>query len=140
MKVVDIEKLYKFYSFSDLVHHRAVVVLAYATMTYKLSELYTLGIPLFVPSMSYYRNIKAFGPDRTILAKEQWCGLAKGTLKDSEMIPHPHSIHPYSPNAIDKESEFYWFQLTDFIQWPHLTYFDNFKDLPMEEKLFNCRL
>ena len=58
VKVIDIEKLYKFYSFSDLVHHRAVVFLAYATMTYKLSELYySLGILLFVPSMSYYRNI-----------------------------------------------------------------------------------
>ena len=133
IKVVDVEKLYKFYSFSDLVKHRAVVFLAYATMTYKLSELYTMGIPLFLPSMNYYRNIKPFGPDRTILAKEQWCGLAKGPLKDSEMIPHPNSIHPYSPNAVDKESEFYWLQLADFVQWPHITYFDDFKDL--EEKL-----
>lgn len=136
VKVVDIEKLYKFYSFSDLVRHRAVVFLAYATMTYKVTELYTLGIPLFVPSMNYYRNIKSFGPDRTILAKEQWCGLAKGTLKDSEMIPHPNSIHPYSPNAVDEESEFYWLQLADFVQWPHITYFDDFKDL--EEKLLSA--
>ena len=136
VKVIDIEDIYKYYEFSDLVHHRAVVFLAYATMTYKLSELYTMGIPLFLPSMKYYRNIKPFGPDRTILAKEQWCGLAKGTLKDSEMIPHPNSIHPYSPNAVDEESEFYWLQLADFMQWPHITYFDDFKDL--EEKLLTA--
>ena len=40
VKVVDIEQLYKWYSFSDLVHHRAVVFLAYATMTYKLSLIH----------------------------------------------------------------------------------------------------
>ena len=133
VKVVDIEKLYKWYSFSDLVHHRAVVFLAYATMTYKLTELYTLGIPMFLPSMRYYHNIKPFGPDRTILSDNQWCGLAKGTLRDSQMVPHPSSIHPYSPNAVDKESEYYWLQLADSFQWPHLIHFDDFKDL--EEKL-----
>ena len=49
------------------------------------------------------------------------------------MAPHPSSIHPYSPNALDNESEYYWLQLAVFFQWPHITYFDDFEDL--ERKL-----
>lgn len=131
VKLVELEKLYKHYSFSDLVQHRAIVFLPYAVMTYKMTELYTMSIPLFFPSMKYFRNIRAFGPDRSIVDRV-WCHV-KGSLNDSEMVPHPSSIHPYSPNALDKESEFYWLQLADFVEWPHITYFDDFEDL--EEKL-----
>ena len=134
VKVVEINKLYKWYSFSDLVHHRAIIFLPYAVMTYKLTEFYTMGIPLFIPSMKYFQTIKPFGPDRTILSGI-FCG-GRGTLRDKQMIPHPSSIHPYSPNAMDKESEFYWLQLADFVQWPHITYFDDFKDL--EQKLLTA--
>ena len=131
VKIVEIKKLYKWYSFSDLVHHRAVVFLPYAVMTYKLTELYTMGIPLVVPSMKYFQTIKPFGTDRTILS-HIFCG-GRSTLTDKQMVPHPSSIHPYSPNAVDKESEYYWLQLADFVQWPHITYFDDFEDL--EQKL-----
>ena len=103
-------------------------------MTYKLTELYTMGMPLFLPSLKYYRTIKSFGPDRTMFSFI-WC-KRRGSLNDTQMIPHPSSIHPYSPNAMDKESEFYWLQLADFIQWPHVTYFDNFEDL--EHKLLTA--
>ena len=124
---MDIRKLYKEYSFSDLVHHRAIIFLPYAVMTYKLTEFYTMGIPLFIPSMKYFQTVKPFGTDRTILSYI-FCG-GRGPLKDDQMIPHLSSIHPYSPNVMDKESEFYWLQLADFVQWPHITYFDDFKDL-----------
>ena len=130
-KVIRRTKLYKWYKFPDLIRHRAIVFLPYAVMTYKLTEMYTMGIPLFIPSMKYYQNIREFGPDRSIFSRI-WC-KNRGTLTDAQMLPHPTSIHPYSPNAMDKESEFYWLQMADFIQWPHVTYFDDFKDL--EEKL-----
>ena len=129
----DVKKVYKHYSFSDLVQYHAVVFVPYAVMTFKMNELYLMSIPMFFPSMKYFRTIRAFGPDRSILDMP-WCQAAKGTLNDAEMVAHPGSIHPYSPNALnDKESEFYWLQLADFSQWPHITYFDDFKDL--EEKL-----
>ena len=134
VKIVNVNKLYKPYRFSDLVQHRAVVFLPYAVMTYKLTELYTMGIPLFIPSMKYYQTIKPFGRDRTMLSFI-WC-KNRGSLNDTQMLPHPSSTHPYSPNAMDEESEFYWLQLADFIQWPHITYFDNFDDL--EQKLLTA--
>ncbi len=48
------------------------------------------------------------------------------------MKPHPSVTHPYSPNVeakIDPEAEFYWLQLVNFFQWPHVTYFDTITDL-----------
>ena len=101
-------------------------------MTYKITEFYSLGIPLFFPSMKYLQTIKPLGPDRSILGSI-YCPSGKFPLKDSEMISHPSSIHPYSPSALDVESEYYWLQLSDFFQWPHITYFNNFTDL--EQKL-----
>ena len=134
VKIVNVNKRYKPYRFSDLVQHRAIVFLSYAVMTYKLTELYTLGIPLFIPSMKYYQTIKPFGPDRTVLSFI-WC-KDRGSLNDSQMLPYSSSIHSYSPNAMDEESEFYWLQFADFVQWPHITYFDDFKDL--EQKLLTA--
>ena len=134
-KIVDVRSFYHNYLFSNFVQHRAIVYFPYASMSYKINELYRMGIPLFFPSMKYLRTIKGIGEDRSILAK-YYCKCTRLGLKDSEMIPHPNSIHPYSPNLQeheDKEAEYYWLQLSDFFQWPHLTYFDDFKDL--EKKL-----
>ena len=133
--IVDQSKFYTTFSFSNFVNHRAVVYLPYAVMSYKMNELYSLGIPLFFPSMKYLQTIKPIGSDRTILA-HYYCAHTQFGLKDSDMLPHPNSIHPYSPNLqenVDKEAEYYWLQLADFSQWPHVTYFDDFKDL--ERKL-----
>ena len=134
-KIVRQNKLYPNFKFSNFIKHQAVVYLPYAVMSYKINELYTMGIPLFFPSMKYLQNIKPIGDDRTILAK-YYCAHTGRKFKDSDMLPHPNSTHPYSPNLqenVDKESEYYWLQMADYFQWPHITYFDDFKDL--ERKL-----
>ena len=130
--VVDVYTLYKKYELSDLVSHRAIVYIAYSVMSYKLTEFYSLSIPLFMPSMKFYRNIRNFGADRSSLSKYH----CKAPQLDDHMKPHPSSIHPYSPNvegSKDWEAEYYWLQFSDFFSWPHITYFDDFKDL--EQKL-----
>ena len=134
-KIVNQQTFFPKFLFSNFVKHRAVVYLPYAVFSYKISELYSMGIPMFFPSMKYLQNIRTIGDDRTILAR-YYCAHTGLGLKDSDMVPHPNSTHPYSPNLqenVDKESEYYWLQFSDFFQWPHLTYFDDFKDL--EKKL-----
>ena len=50
------------------------------------------------------------------------------------MKAHANSNHPYSPNTdSDQEALYYWIQFADYFQWPHITYFDDSKDL--ERKL-----
>ena len=132
-KIRDVHSIYRHYQLSDLVKHRAVVYMPYAVMSYKLTEVYSLNIPLFMPSMRYFRNVK-----RTIWHDRSSLGFwfcANQSLNNL-MKPHPSSIHPYSPNVDvpeDPEAEFYWLQLADFFYWPHITHFDDFNDL--ERKL-----
>ncbi len=131
-KIVDVYSLYKTYTLKDLVSHRAIVYIPYSVMSYKMSEIYSLGIPVFVPSVKFFRNNHGFGPDRSSLSRF-YC---KNPKLDDQMKPHPQSPHPYSPNVEwdkDPEAECYWLQMADFYHWPHITQFDDMADL--EKKL-----
>ena len=128
--IVFAQTLYQHWSYSDLVKHRAIVVLPYSVMSFKLVEFYSLSIPLFMPSMLYFHQNGGLGFDRSALAP---C-YCSNHIRDEDMKPHHTSIHPYSPNNMtDKEAEYYWLQMSDFYCWPHITYFDNLTDL--ENKL-----
>jgi len=124
-----VHRLYQRYQLSDLVNHPAVVFLPYSVMSYKLTEIYSLCIPLFMPSMTFIRNVRrTVTYDRSSLSST-YCNNAG---LDKVMKAHPSSIHPYSPNIDmdkDREAEFYWLQFADFFHWPHIIYFDDFKDL-----------
>ena len=128
----NVRELYPRYELSDLVQHRAVVYMPHSVMGYAMTELYSLALPLFMPSMKFMQNIKPLGPDRSSLSA-YYC---KKPELDKDIKPHPCTTHPYSPNVEakdDPESEYYWMQFADFFQWPHVVHFDDFKDL--ERKL-----
>ena len=127
-KIVDLYKLYSHYQLSDLVHHRAIIYFPYSVMSFKLVEFYSLCVPLFMPSPKFFRNFHAFGADRTTIT--HGCGSSD---IDQLMKPHPTSTHPYSPNEVGGEAEYYWLQFGDFYQFPHITYFDDMQEL--ERKL-----
>ena len=131
-KLVDVKKLYRHFELSDLVNHPAIVYIAYSVMSYKMTELYSLSIPIFVPSMKFYKSHNNFGPDRSSTSRF-YCN---NTNLNTAVKRHPASAHPYNPNIDadeDEESEYYWLQFSDFYQWPYVTYFDNSEDL--ENKL-----
>ena len=128
----NVRALYPRYELSDLVKHRAVVYVPHSVMGYTMTELYSLALPLFMPSMKFMQNIKPLGPDRSSLSA-YYCNKPE---LDKVIKPHPCTTHPYSPNVEakdDPESEYYWMQFADFFQWPHVVHFDDFKDL--ERKL-----
>ena len=129
-RVLNVHTLYPHYSLSNLTSHRAIVFIPYAVMTYKITEVYSLGIPLFMPSMKLLKTLRSVGVDRSSLSSF-YC---KNRRLDIQMQPHLNSIHPYSPNSIyDREAEYYWIQFADYFEWPYITYFDNSTDL--EQKL-----
>ena len=127
-KIVNTYKMYPRYEFSDLVSDRAMVYFPYAVMSFKLVEYYALGIPLFMPSPKFFRTTHSFGPDRAVITH----GCGNKALADA-MKPHPTNTHPYSPNELGGEAEYYWLQFGNFYQWPHITYFDDMQEL--EQKL-----
>ena len=132
-EIVDAYKLYPRWTFSDLVKHQAVIFIPYAVMTYKITEIYSLSIPMIFPSIKFIRDVlHGFGPDRT----PHGSNYCKNFPEVGER--HPTSLHPYSPDkqaSVDPEAEYYWLQFSDFYEWPHITYFDSYDHL--EEILDN---
>ena len=127
VNIVDVYKLYPHSTLSDLMAHRAIVFFPNSPVSHMLSEVYELGIPLFMPSPKFLRMNKIMNK-RTILG---FCSNNKTTI--TAMKPDPKSTHPYNPNVEGGEDESYWLQFSDFYQWPHITYFDSMLDL--ERKL-----
>ena len=109
-------------------------------MSYRITELYALKIPMFIPSLKFYRNVydltsKQFslGWDRTS-TKTPYCN--NSTTLEQQMRQNITTdnlmIHPYSPNIDfleDAESEMYWLQFSDFYEWPYIQHFDDFQHL-----------
>ena len=122
--LMSINKVYGQYQLAGLVNHRAIVYWTYSVMPYKLKEIYSLVNWLFLPRMTFYKNVLFHAYDQF------------SQCKSHKFQHHVSTIHPYSPNSSgseDKEAQFYWLQYSDIFQWPHITYFDDFKDL--EHKL-----
>ena len=116
------------YTLSDLTNHHAIVYMPHSVMSYTLTELYSLTVPLFIPSMKILQTLKPLGPDRSSLSV-YYC---KSPGLDEKMKPHPSTLHPYSPNVeaeVDPEAEYYWMQFADFFHWPHIVHFDDLEDL-----------
>ena len=69
MKTVNIDSdyihdVYKHYEASDLVSHPAIIYLPYSVMSIKLKEMYSLAIPLFMPSPIFFLNNGGLGKDK----------------------------------------------------------------------------
>ncbi len=138
-EAVYVKDKYKNYSLQDLAKHRAVVYLPYSVMSYKMTELYALGVPMLFPSpkffLHYYekgRKRAGLGHDRT-MTSEPYCKNSpnlEGAMRPK--VDDSFSNHVYSPNvdmADDPEAEMYWLQFADFYDWPHITYFDSYDHL-----------
>jgi len=131
--------VYKPYTPEYLGRHQAIISLPYSVMSYRTTELYALGVPLFIPSIKFYMNYYnekyktfGFGSDRT-MTKPPYCkSNPELEHRTRPKIGSPNSIHPYSPNVDileDVESENYWLQFADFYDWPHIQYFDDYEHL-----------
>ncbi|XP_061179250.1 uncharacterized protein LOC133187875 isoform X2 [Saccostrea echinata] len=120
---------YKHYTLNDLTSYPAVIFFPYAVHSYKITELYSLNIPLFFPSLKYFQENGGLGSDRTSTSAP-YCQHDKDLWK--KMKKHPSSYHSFNPNSEFKdrpEDEMYWLQFSDFYDWPHIQYFDDKEDL-----------
>eukprot|EP00668_Euglena_longa_P004810 GGOE01005634.1.p1 GENE.GGOE01005634.1~~GGOE01005634.1.p1 ORF type:complete len:446 (-),score=107.29 GGOE01005634.1:379-1692(-) len=116
------KKLYGQFTFEQVATHRAVVVLPYAVMSYSITELYAMGIPLFVPSIEMMVQ-NHWLVDYSIL-DPAYCGPQM-----SFPPKHPSSRHPCSPDFREPIAQAYWLQFADYYQWPHITVFRHYNDL-----------
>ncbi|XP_062599233.1 uncharacterized protein LOC134260708 [Saccostrea cucullata] len=120
---------YIYYTLNDLTSYPAVIFIPYSVHSFKITELYSLNIPLFVPSLKYFRQNGGLGSDRTSTSAP-YCQEDKDLWR--KMKKHPSSYHSFNPNAEfrdNPEDEMYWLQFSDFYDWPHIQYFDDKVDL-----------
>ncbi|XP_052771432.1 uncharacterized protein LOC128211070 [Mya arenaria] len=128
-KLIDIHEKYKHYTSNDLLRHKAIIYIPYSVMSYKLTDFYSINIPLFMPSAKFLRSRGGLGADRTSTTSP-YCNM--DTDLHLKVSKHPTSHHSYNPNAEfndDVEAEMYWLQFSDFFDWPHILYFDSIEDL-----------
>lgn len=133
-KFVHLRKKYPRYKLQNLADHRGYILFPYSVMCYKTTELYSLNIPLFVPSLMYYRRTGGLGYDRTVTSPFYCCrSIQRNCIQTLQnFTKNPDSYHSYNPNIVyseNPEDEMYWLQFSDFYEWPHIQFFDNTTDL-----------
>ena len=143
-----VHDVYKFYQPEDLANHPAIVSLPYSVMSYRTVELYTMGIPMFFPSIKFFMNFTDIGRNRNGMGWDRtststpYCNLDHQLEEKMRPVPqNGYSTHPYSPNLDydqDPEAEMYWMQYADFNDWPYIQHFDNYQHL--KELLLNSDL
>ena len=136
---------YVSYKAEDLIKHPAIISLPYSVMSLRTTELYSMGIPMFFPSLKFFQNFTdpwsklwGMGWDRT-MTSAPYCTTCRGYTYDPDLeikmrpsIDLKYSSHVYSPNldmAEEPEAEMYWLQFADFYDWPHIQYFDDYDHL-----------
>ncbi|KAI3642848.1 hypothetical protein MP228_012403 [Amoeboaphelidium protococcarum] len=124
-KFVTAKQLYGRYTLDNIADHRAVVILPYAVLSYGLTELAAIGVPIFVPSVDFLLELGLI-TDRVILSSPLYCSLGQ----DHFVIPqHPNSSHKFSPEDESLAAKKYWLQYADFYQWKNVIQFDSWKHL-----------
>lgn len=120
------KSLYGEYRLQQIANHRAIILLPYAVLSYGITELYALGIPIFVPSIDFIVQLNIVR-DRTLL-DSFYCGRK---LKFEDMPKqHPNSHHPFSPeDKISPKAMAYWLQFADYYQLPHIQTFSSWPNL-----------
>ena len=97
--------------------YSALVYCPYAVMSYKITEVYALGIPMFIPSLRFMRNVQRLVEDRGNHCQSS----QEKMIRDRTGVPS--SIHVYSPNDFNNcapyswdswEAESYWLQFADY--------------------------
>jgi hypothetical protein len=66
-------------------------------MSYKLTEFYSLSIPLFVPSIKFLQNIGGIGADRPSVSL-YYCANPDVEKEIRPSLESGFSSHIYSPN------------------------------------------
>lgn len=119
---VPVKTKYSRFKLQDIANHRAVVIIPYAAMSYGITELYAIGVPMFVPDVDFLVTLGTANDMR--LRDPVYCGAH---LKPPEA--HPSQPHPYSPESLDPAATRYWLGFADFYTKPHIMTFSSWEDL-----------
>jgi len=119
--------------YADFAKFHACVFWPWDAMMLLFNELYTMTMPLVLPSRRWMQQLISHSLSHT---EVNWWHLREavgGGLPDPSGVPFPLPYQPWIQADDGLRAMSYWYQLTDFMQFPHLTYFDSLPE--MMEKL-----
>jgi hypothetical protein len=117
------KQIYGHFELSNLAAHRAAILYPYtAHFSFGIMEIYSLGIPIFVPSPEFLLELNIVN-DRKI-SHDFYCG-------DSSYVPprHTASEHVPSPESSNPADVLYWLRFAEYYRLPYITQFNSFEDL-----------
>jgi hypothetical protein len=120
-----VKALYPRFTPQDICNHRAVVLLPYAVHSYGITEVFSLSIPIFAPSIDFALELGLF-IDKNV-NDDVYCGKSF-----QPPAADPASPHPFSPEDRSTEAQYYWLQFADLYQYPHIQYFQSWENLVMQ--------
>ena len=97
------------YEYSQLASHPAIVVVPYTKSTMTFFELYRIGIPIFVPSLSL---LVKWELQRHVMSERVYWRHTPSPLR------HPNTPDPNSLQ--DRKAVEYWLKLSDPYVYPHI--------------------
>eukprot|EP00933_Yihiella_yeosuensis_P041189 TRINITY_DN35610_c0_g1_i1.p1 TRINITY_DN35610_c0_g1~~TRINITY_DN35610_c0_g1_i1.p1 ORF type:complete len:781 (-),score=129.44 TRINITY_DN35610_c0_g1_i1:130-2169(-) len=106
----------------------AAVIYPYAFSQFWFYELYSMAVPIYMPAK-----------ETLALLVSQDYAVCPG-FEGHRPGHAPHRVHPYSPFDMDDwEAMTYWTKFTDYVQLPHVQYFDSVPNLILKLQTRNHR-
>uniref|UniRef100_A0A0K2V0D6 Uncharacterized protein n=2 Tax=Lepeophtheirus salmonis TaxID=72036 RepID=A0A0K2V0D6_LEPSM len=106
-------------NYKDLNNIVAVIYIPEDFTSYKLTQFYSMNIPIFSPSLSF------LGKNNLLSSS-----LKKICKSLTSIRPYIQTWHPFDPSeAQSTMSQLYWWQLSDSFDLPHIVHFKDEKDL-----------
>ena len=124
-KIHDLTHIYKQHEYSDVAAHLGVVYVPYQTSIMMFFEQYTMGIPLFAPTLDFLVHLHMVYYvvyDKTMINSVRQSG--------SIISPHASMNGSFDPNNdADIDSVRHWLSLSDYYHFPNVTLFNSIEDL-----------
>lgn len=119
-------------SYAELAEFHACVFWPWDEMMLLFDELYTMTMPLLVPDRHWMHSIMLHALRHSDF---NWWHLRAGSVAGglpaagAGANPYPLPYMPWIGVGGGIEEVAYWYELTDFAQFPHLTYFSSLPEM-----------
>lgn len=123
---IAVKALYRPFRLQDIANHRAVVIMPKTCMSWGISDIYALGVPMFVPSIPFLMELKHV--EDLHIRDGFYCG-PNWQPPPPFRLANGSTTHPFSPEDLSVEAQSYWLQYADYYQWPHIATFSSWAEL-----------
>ena len=126
-KLHDLTHIYKHHEYSDVAAHLGVVYVPYQTSIMMFFEQYTMGIPLFAPTLDFLVHLHMVYYvvyDKTMI---NWVRQSGSIISSHQSINGSSTFDPN--NDADIDSVRHWLSLSDYYHFPNVTLFNSIEDL-----------